>query len=260
MQDIDEDEGLFSVGLSDVLSVENSSLPRHIPDAFVELDSWMSLVLVMIYEEGQKEKSTRWPYFNILPDNFDTLMQWSPSELAELQGSAIVNKIGKNEADASFIEQLLPIMKSQPALYGDYAAVFASPDGEALFLKIAHRMATLIMAYAFDFEPEQDDEDWQDDTSEIPSVPKAMVPLADLLNADVDKNNVNYIKLVKVITNRPGTSASRGKKNDRGCNQANHEGIRNIQRLRPVAKIGSASDLWLRNGQLQEVECRRNRC
>jgi SET domain-containing protein 6 len=52
-------------------------------------------------------------------------------------------------------------------------------------------MATLIMAYAFDFEPEQEDEDWQDDTSEIPSLPKAMVPLADLLNADGDKNNVS---------------------------------------------------------------------
>lgn len=191
MQDIDEDEELFSVGLSDVLSVENSNLPRHIPEAFTELDSWMSLILVMIYEEGQKEKSTWWPYFNIFPDDFDTLMQWSPSELAELQGSAVVKKIGKSEADTSFLEQLLPIVKGQHALFGDYATVFASSNGEARFLMIAHRMATLIMAYAFDFEPEQEDEDWQDDTSEIPSLPKAIVPLADLLNADGDKNNVS---------------------------------------------------------------------
>lgn len=192
MQDINEDEELFSVGLSDVLSVENSSLPRHIPEAFMGLDTWMSMVLVMTYEEGQKEKSTWWPYLNILPHDFDTLMQWSPSELAELQGSTVVKKIGKNEANTSFIEQLLPIVKRQPALFGDYAAVFASSNAEAHFIKIAHRMATLIMAYAFDFEPEQEDGDWQDDTSEIHILPKAMIPLADLLNADGDKNNVSY--------------------------------------------------------------------
>ncbi len=150
----------------------------------------MSLVLVMVYEAGQREKSTWWPYFNILPEDFDTLMQWSPSELAELQGSAVAKKIGKAEADVSFIEKLLPIVKSHHALFGDQSAVFAGSDAATQLLQIAHRMATVIMAYAFDLEAEQVDEDWHDDTSEIPSLPKAMVPLADLLNADGDMNNV----------------------------------------------------------------------
>ena len=199
MQDIAEGEELFSVSLSDVLRVENSSLQRRMPDAFKELDPWMSLVLVMIYEAGGKEQSTWWPYLNVLPEDFDTLMYWSSSELAELQGSAVVRKICKNEADASFIEQLLPIVKSQPALFGDYGALLAGSDAEAHFLKIAHRMATLIMAYAFDLETEDEYEDWQDDTSEIPSLPKALVPLADLLNADGDENNVGFTEVCSCL-------------------------------------------------------------
>ena len=150
----------------------------------------MSLILVMMFEVGKREESRWWPYLSILPDDFDTLMQWSPSELNELQGSAVVKKIGKEEADSSFIEQLLPIVQSQDILFGDYAVILAGADSETQFLKIAHRMATLIMAYAFDFEPEMVDEDWQEDSSEIPSLLKAMVPLADLLNADGDRNNV----------------------------------------------------------------------
>ena len=194
MEDIDEDEELFSVSLSDVLSAGNSSLPIRIPEAFKELEPWKSLVLVMIYEAGQRENSKWWPYFNILPEDFDTLMQWSPSELAELQGSAVVKKIGKKEADASFLGQLLPIVQTHHALFGQYSAAFASSDAGPQFLEIAHRMATLIMAYAFDLEEEQVGEDWQDDTSEVPGLSKAMVPLADLLNADGDRNNVSSTK------------------------------------------------------------------
>ena len=158
----------------------------------------MSLVLVMIYESGQKENSTWWPYFNILPEELDTLMHWTPNELAELQGSAVVKKIGKKEADAAIIKQLLPIVQKQSTLFGDYATAFTGVHAEAQFLKVAHRMATIIMAYAFDLEEDRVNEDWQDDISEVPSLPKAMVPLADLLNADGDKNNVSSTEVSKV--------------------------------------------------------------
>ncbi len=200
------------------------------PEAFQGLDMWMSLILVMMYEADQKEKSTWWPYFRILPEDFDTLMLWSPSDLAELQGSAVVKKIGKKEADASFIEQLLPVVKRQHALLGDYTTAFANSDAEAHFLKIAHRMATLIMAYAFDFEPDQVDEDWQDDTSEISSLPKAMVPLADLFNADGDKNNVSSTGAYNLLCMlmRPGPPTSGRRQNDHDCTQANTKRARNI--------------------------------
>lgn len=37
-------------------------------------------------------------------------MYWSDAELAELQGCAVVGKIGKAEADALFREKLWPIV------------------------------------------------------------------------------------------------------------------------------------------------------
>lgn len=38
-------------------------------------------------------------------------MYWTAEELAELQGSAVVAKVGKAEADAVFREKLWPIVK-----------------------------------------------------------------------------------------------------------------------------------------------------
>jgi SET domain-containing protein 6 len=60
-------------------------------------------------------------------------------------------------------------------------------------------MGSLIMAYAFDIEKseteEEDDVDENDESymtdDEDEQLPKGMVPLADLLNADADRNNVS---------------------------------------------------------------------
>ena len=54
----------------------------------------------------------------------------------------------------------------------------------------AHIMATLIMAYAFDLEEQQEDES-DNASSYIQSLSKGMVPLADMFNADADRNNVS---------------------------------------------------------------------
>ena len=54
-------------------------------------------------------------------------------------------------------------------------------------------MATLIMAYAFDIEYGDDsDEDCLNDSSIIADLPKAMIPLADIFNADGEKMNVSH--------------------------------------------------------------------
>ena len=54
------------------------------------------------------------------------------------------------------------------------------------------------MAYAFDIEKSEDDDDEGDANDESymtddedEQLPKGMVPLADLLNADADRNNVS---------------------------------------------------------------------
>lgn len=62
----------------------------------------------MIYEHLQGPRSKWKPYFDVLPETFDTLMFWSNAELSELQGSAVLQKIGKIEADKTFRKEILP--------------------------------------------------------------------------------------------------------------------------------------------------------
>lgn len=192
MDDIGENEELFSISHKDLLTVQNSTLSKCIPDVFGKLDPWMSLILVMIYEAGQEERSKWWPYLQILPEEFDTLVFWSSSELAELQGSLVVDKIGKDNANRSFMDSLLPLVKDYSRLFGKFASVFDSLNAEDALLEVAHRMATLIMGYAFDIEKDDtSDESCDDNSSALYRLPKAMVPLADMFNADGDMMNVS---------------------------------------------------------------------
>ena len=77
-------------------------------------------------------------------------------------------------------------------------ASYEGDAGAAALLELAHVMGSLIMAYAFDIEKsetEEDDVDENDESymtdDEDEQLPKGMVPLADLLNADADRNNVS---------------------------------------------------------------------
>jgi N-lysine methyltransferase SETD6 len=162
-------------------------------EELTDLDPWLQLVLVMIYESGKGNSSEWYPYLDILPREFDTLVYWSDSELRELQGSAVLQKIGKASADLVFTESLLELARKNPQLFGEYAPRLASADARVFLLETAHRMATLVMAYAFDLEKDEhgeqaDEFGFVSDEEDDP--PKGMVPLADMLNADGDKNNV----------------------------------------------------------------------
>lgn len=141
------------------------------------------------------DPSSRWaPYFAILPTDFDTLMFWTDDELAELQASAVRHKIGKEAADAAFREHILPAVRQhKDVFFGPTTGARELPDAEILAL--AHRMGSTIMAYAFDMEPEggdagkEVDEEGYASEEEDEALPKGMVPLADMLNADADRNN-----------------------------------------------------------------------
>ncbi|KAF1933619.1 SET domain-containing protein [Didymella exigua CBS 183.55] len=196
-QDIAEHELLFRIPRSAILSVENSILSKEIPAAtFETLGPWLSLILVMLYEYLNGEASNWATYFSVLPAEFDTLMYWSEDELAELQASAVVNKIGRDSANEMFLEQLIPVVK-------EFAPIFFADDERApqkaeemrdeRNLALMHRMGSLIMAYAFDVEPsvlkKDVDEEGYASEDEDEALPKGMVPLADMLNADGDRNN-----------------------------------------------------------------------
>jgi SET domain-containing protein 6 len=190
-EDIDRDEVLFTVPRNIVLSAQSSSFGQQHGDLLSSLaeNPWLSLILVMIYEHGCGSESNWKPYFDILPSSFDTLMYWSENELEELQASAVVKKIGKKEADEMFEDKIWPIIHSQPHIFG-----FQEGISSQEVVQLAHRMGSLIMAYAFDIESSQTkepDEEGYATEDEDEDLPKGMVPLADILNADADRNNVN---------------------------------------------------------------------
>ncbi|OTB01715.1 hypothetical protein M426DRAFT_323216 [Hypoxylon sp. CI-4A] len=212
--DIPEDTVLFTIPRTAIISTQTSDLPRRIPQVFETTvledtdneadedgsetsgppDNWVSLILIMVYEYLQGDKSRWKPYFDVLPSQFETLMWWSDQELSELQASSIVSKIGKDEADGMFRARVLPIIE-------EHANVFYPEGSERLsedqLVNLAHRMGSTIMAYAFDLEnddeeadPENDDE-WIEDKEG--ALLMGMVPMADILNADAEFNaHVNH--------------------------------------------------------------------
>ncbi|CAG8547244.1 2131_t:CDS:2 [Funneliformis caledonium] len=114
VDDIQPFEVLFSIPHSIILSEKTSSLKDLIPsDEFEKLgkiNSWFPLILCMMYE-SQKEDSLWKPYFDILPREFDTPMFWNEEQLAELEGTSVIDKIGRVEAEIQFNEHLLPIIQ-----------------------------------------------------------------------------------------------------------------------------------------------------
>ncbi|KAJ5139285.1 uncharacterized protein N7515_004133 [Penicillium bovifimosum] len=207
---IAEDEELFSIPRGMVLAVQNSELGSLLGQNLEEqMGPWLSLMLVMLYEYLQGEKSRWAPYFRVLPSRFDTLMFWSPAELQELQGSTIVEKIGRAGAEESILESVAPVVVKNPTLFPPPQGL-ASWEGDAgrtSLIELCHIMGSLIMAYAFDIEkPEEegndeeaDDESYMTD-DEDEQLPKGMVPLADLLNADAARNNARLYQEEGTLT------------------------------------------------------------
>jgi SET domain-containing protein 6 len=150
------------------------------------LDEWMSLILVMLYENQQAASPWR-PYFgtslsfgcfnsDILPEQFDTPMFWNETELKELAGTEVVSRIGKQKSEEQYTQLLLPIITANPNLFDP-----SKCDADAF-----HRMGSLVLAYSFG------NSDSSDDESESGHTEISMVPLADMLNANPQLNNVSH--------------------------------------------------------------------
>ncbi|EED12472.1 SET domain protein [Talaromyces stipitatus ATCC 10500] len=197
--DIQEGEDLFHLPQRVVLMVKTSPLNEILADELKNLGPWLSLVVVMIYEYSLGERSNWNQYFQVLPTKFDTLMFWSGEELSQLQASAVIHKIGKKDAEEDIFEKIIPLVRSHPDLFPPVNGVMSYDDdaGAQALLELAHRMGSLIMAYAFDIEKGEEEESEGEDgylTDDEEQLPKGMVPLADLLNADADRNNARLFQ------------------------------------------------------------------
>lgn len=198
LEDIAEDEELFAVPRSLVLTTATSSIPPSVLESLDETGAWPPLIVTIIYEYLRHERSPWRSYFQVLPTEFDSLMFWNSAELKTLQASAVVNKIGRQGAEESWKETIIPVMLSHPDL-------FPVPGGSesartAELIKLAHMAGSLIMAYAFDIDRDDEmneakgradsEDEFEEDDEDEPL--KGMVPFADMLNADADRNNVGH--------------------------------------------------------------------
>ena len=199
MEDIEEDEDLFAIPCSLVLTTSTSSVPPAVLEPLNETGSWAPLIVTIIYEYLRKELSPWQPYFAILPTTFDSLMFWNQAELQTLQASAVVNKIGRDSAEEAWRETIVPVMLSHPESFPGQGQNELERTAE--LIKLAHMAGSLIMAYAFDIDREDEkkvrnagsdddhDDEFEEDDEDEPL--KGMVPFADMLNADADRNNVS---------------------------------------------------------------------
>lgn len=182
-----------------MLTTTTSSIPPAVLDPLKDTGAWPPLIVTIIYEFLRKEKSPWFPYFQVLPTSFDSLMFWSTAELEALQASAVVGKIGKYQAEEAWKETIIPVLLSNPDLF----PVASQSDAEKTtdLIKLAHMAGSLIMAYAFDIDKDDEnsetqtdpDEEFEEDDEDEPL--KGMVPFADMLNADADQNNVRSVPM-----------------------------------------------------------------
>ncbi|OAK94480.1 SET domain-containing protein RMS1 [Phaeosphaeriaceae sp. SRC1lsM3a] len=219
-KDIPEDTTLFTIPRNAIINTETSELGQKIPGLFdttfdendedaEPLDSWGSLILVMLYEYLQGEASIWKPYFDVLPQVFDTPIFWTEAELKELQGTCLTtDKIGKQESDDMLRTRILPIVaKNSSVFYSEGATPLSEED----LLALAHRIGSTIMAYAFDLDngnDQSDDEEdgWVEDRDGKTML--GMVPMADILNANADFNaHVNHGDSLEVNSLRTNLAA-----------------------------------------------------
>lgn len=202
---------LFTIPRDSIICAANSALPSHLPDVFAppeeqgastegdaddegpsSQDSWTRLILVLMYEYFQSPKSRWQPYLDILPTTFDTPMFWTADELAELQASSVVSRIGAAEAENMIAAKIIPVIRANESIFFPSGG---SPSDEEL-MNLAGRIGSTIMAYAFDLEKDEDDEEneedeWVEDREGKTEL--GMVPMADVLNADADFNaHINH--------------------------------------------------------------------
>ncbi|KAJ7162078.1 SET domain-containing protein [Mycena filopes] len=171
LKDIPEGHVLFKIPRDLLLSTETSPLPGLVGLPWTEAKmnvGWAGLILCMMWETAQGSSSKWSKYLESLPASFDTPMFWSELELEELQGTSVVEKLGKADAERDFREKLLPMVQVRGALMGcpcpcqELISIQSRPDlfpPEAVptfyTLDIYHVMGSRILSRSFDVEKDE---------------------------------------------------------------------------------------------------------
>ncbi|KAL8276921.1 hypothetical protein RQP46_010649 [Phenoliferia psychrophenolica] len=194
--DIQPDTVIFSLPRTLLVTTSTSLLPTLLPaDEWSALGGWSPLILIMMYERSRPADPAAFPptwapYFALLPapNSFDSLMFWSEDELAELEGSTVLGKVGREEAEEEWRDVVWPfVLKHRAVLMPGGGS--DEELGARFGLEMFHYCGTLILSRSFHVETgmsreDSDEEDSDDEDEEKEDVGDvAMVPMADILNA-----------------------------------------------------------------------------
>ncbi|EWC45056.1 hypothetical protein DRE_06195 [Drechslerella stenobrocha 248] len=187
---------LLSVPSSAALSTANGSLIQRAP-ALSERAQWPALILTIMYECSLLDSKWR-AYLDSLPREFDTLMYWTDDELRELEGSAVLGKIGKDESMIMYQAEIMVFAEAHREIFQDVD----------MSLETFHRVGSWIMAFSSDFEKPvdenamNDDDEDDDDDERFDSLnsDKVMVPFANLLPGDCALTNCEWTTSASAIT------------------------------------------------------------
>lgn len=222
INDVKEGEKLFSVPETASLNIITGSLGKldesYLGILLSKVEHWHGLILTILYEwKYLGEKSKWWPYFQVLPDQFDTLIYWDKEDLDKLKPSLVLERLGEQQSKDMYVK-VLELMKTFNV---------ADRIGEVTYDDF-QRVASWIMAYSFDKEitaensevvgEEDDDEEEVEEEVEITEdnnededadedaddsviensvnfdgVIKCMIAVADILNSDTNLVNANII-------------------------------------------------------------------
>ncbi|KAF9227023.1 SET domain-containing protein [Gyrodon lividus] len=131
--DIPTGHTLFTLPRTLTLSTRTSPLPALFGLSAWRVHrlhrGWVGLILCMMWEdawaherhsgdgEDKRGKATWAPYMGTLPSAFDTPIFWSAEELGELKGTAVIDKIGRDDAERAYWERVVPAVKTSPILF-----------------------------------------------------------------------------------------------------------------------------------------------
>ncbi|KAH9892722.1 SET domain-containing protein [Cubamyces lactineus] len=183
LQDIPEDYTLFTIPRDLTLSMRTSSLPNLMGKSWKEHglhEGWAGLILCMMWEESRGPESKWSGYLDVLPNKFDTPMFWGEEDIQELQGTAVVDKIGRDEAERDYHDKVMPAIKSRPDLFPE------DKIDTHFSLERYHIMGSRILSRSFHVEQwkgehseEQEDEDEPGNSSAMDIDPQEEAPVGD---------------------------------------------------------------------------------
>lgn len=199
-------------------------------------EGWVGLILSMMWEAAIGISSKWSAYLGSLPTHFDTPMFWNDEDLAELEGTQVVEKLGRTEAEQLYREKLIPAIQTRPDLFpSEQIPIYYSLD-------VYHIMGSRILSRSFNVEkwdsgegeeenpaantsrgsemdvdaPQESEGDesasHQDEAEEEDGLgidnlsDIAMVPIADMLNARYGSENAKLFyeeRVLKMVTTRP---------------------------------------------------------